>query len=223
MEYTTSSYTDITVARLANLFRVDPQVVKYIVNKAVISGGALLYALNESIDPSTVYDMDIYINNKDAFRDIAIYLLKKTDGTAYMVDNRYGLSVNRKSSIVEIRSDNRRPFQLIYFQFNNPIDILNNVDMDCNQCALHYYGLTRSNWCIESHLTGTVRYISKMLSHRIEKTLAKGFTLVPALQFIDPDYIDNRFDNSTEINLDEFELGHIIVPEPVYVWWDTAI
>lgn len=221
IEFQSDSNVTIPIHRLASIFSVDKSIIEYISNRAVISGGALLFSLNEFIDPKTVSDIDIYINNKKTFFDIAKYLIHKLDGQAYMIDNRYTVDSNRNCSILEIRSNNRRPFQLIYFHYNDVTDILENVDMDCNQCGLYKGQIIRSTWCIESHQTKTVRYISKMLNHRIKKTLLKGFTFIsyPVIEYD----LFNPSGLNQLVDIDEFVLGDIIIPQKIHLWIDTAM
>jgi hypothetical protein len=159
----------------------------------VIAGGSIVYALNNYVPIDSVNDIDVFVNNEKDFNTI-LDLVQTNETQKYDIrwnnDESYYIfehehlynSIHNDDiptiSIVSVTTKKSMvPFQIIFKQFSNPLELIKSFDLDYVQCAYHNGKLVQTQECIESHKNKQVNYFYdlRLKTHRLKKALSKGF------------------------------------------------
>jgi len=190
--------------RLQNLIK-PAGLFKFITDRAVIAGGSVVYALLSDVPLDTVGDIDIFINSEQTFNEILTELEERNigrfdsrQGNTYQVfrhefdhiqnntpdgDHVQNHTPDEPSdnlgiSIVNVTmSPAELSIQLIMSEFQSPMDVINNFDLDYVQCAFYQGQFYQTKYCQEAHQTRQINYFkdSRLKHYRLKKAIAKGF------------------------------------------------
>lgn len=172
----------------------------------VLSGGSVVYGLNDFVTSQSVSDYDIYLSSPELFNE-ALSMLTATgrvQSVMILAPSSYGgvddldgildqlsiLDVNLAFPFSDLSSFGLDPetyikdppnlnlkIQLIYYSFAHPSDVVKHFDLDYVQCAFYQGQIFRTMSCSESHSARKIiRGYHYPRDARLRKALHKGFS-----------------------------------------------
>lgn len=146
--------------------------LQYISCKGVIAGGSAVFGLCDFVPPSSVGDIDVFVNDKNTFFEIINWIKNK-----YKVES-YGIFDTEYCSVISIKIQGERvEIQLIYQNWERPEDVIRSFDMDYVQCCIYEEEVQKTHECQESHSKRKIIRIrdTRFKMIRFEKAIKKGF------------------------------------------------
>jgi len=159
-----------------NIHDIIRDMLVNISNVGVIAGGSMVYALNNFVPVASVGDIDVFVNNKENYITIMNIIRSYFNEVDYYI-------ISLKPNIIMniVLPEQRVHIQLIWWEFSDPMNIIDNFDFDYVQCAFHQREVIMTHACLVSHMNREVSIITRtcaeryLLSARVRKALAKGF------------------------------------------------
>lgn len=144
-------------------------------NKGIIAGSSIASILLINNDfKNQVQDIDIFVNNEKDFNDCLLILkdLKNTYKTYLFNEDYYSI-------ISVFNPESKLPFQIVMTKQKTALELITSFDMDYIQCSFHKGKIITTSAFDEVLKTGQSTKFNKDLpfSHRISKTLDKGFSV----------------------------------------------
>lgn len=164
--------------KLFALFYNDISLLDMLSEHGIITGGAIVYALMDTVKLRTVGDIDIFIKSEYDFNTLIRVL--DSDNTVYesLTD-----ALSTGISIINVKTSRAMlPVQLIYRKFDNPMEILNTFDLDYVQCGYYKGTLYQTDLCKKAHASCEISHLVSLhiKGYRLIKAMNKGFR-VPLL------------------------------------------
>ena len=186
-----------------DLFHLILPVLTKLTELGVLSGGSVVYGLNDFVESSSIGDYDIYFPTPETFMQAHNLLLSTgcVKNLSTLASVFYGgvscpYDDDSKLSILNFDLDFTEKLdqtshtdttykkyyrlgviiQLIYHPFSDPSDIVTHFDLDYVQCAFYQGQIFRTKDCRQSHLKQEIitGYMNPKIQ-RMQKALRKGF------------------------------------------------
>jgi hypothetical protein len=171
--------------RLLSLFNKQTQfktLLTKLSNLGVVTGGALVYALNDFVPKSTVGDVDVFLLGCDNEIKCLSYLLTiNTCIRDLNLDATYASHGASTTAVVDIKfAGENVNVQLIFTNMTNAEDVVNNFDLDYVQSYYYCAKLYSSNSAALSYKKREISqfYTPSFKWGRFEKAAQKGFKTV---------------------------------------------
>jgi len=179
---------------------IDYGLLLQLQNIGICAGGSVVYFLNDFIDKNIVGDIDIFV--KSSKEALQVYEIIKTFCTGNKIELVASSYKGREDAAVvnfSFEQNGKVNIQVIVKNYENPLDIVSNFDMDVVQCGFYQNNLLITENCKKAHIFRKVRFYrcfrnsTKSSGKRLYKILLKGFEIPTfynkcALENYDVDY-----------------------------------
>ena len=140
----------------------------------VIAGGSIVFALNKFVPLDSVGDIDVFVNSKENY-DKCVTLLQ-TYFAPHFETIVYD-DVHYNFAVLSVNISNKHKLQIIYHEYETPVDIIDSFDLDYVQCAIHNGNIYQTDRCVRSHKHRQIFEFSdiRFRNGRFRKAVDKGF------------------------------------------------